>query len=319
MDKLDFVRRNDLERIGKHYFEKAVGFVLERDFGKSYEFFKEGLDYVTCDCGEKWTEKISNQVTTFFVDIENSDSNHAGYFFSKAFLYSYFNNKKNLYLGLDAIDKYLKISEDEHGLYVKGKILGRLEEYDEAINYFNLSANINKKCSRLNYRIGRTKEQFLKENGLKYLLDSLIANPSSVCCARVFYSNLVKRGKLSIFKDVSTSNLIIDLFLSEKNEDEFQVEYEKILNLNSTTLLNTDNDFFDTKMTSEFVEILKSVLSNLLEIQNVFIEKKNSQSYNESNYDDTDRDVFDAYSDESYDEWNEGGGDIWSLRESMGY
>ena len=93
MDKIDFVRRNNFEKIGKYYFEKAVNFVLERDFGKAYEFFKEGLDYVTCDCGEKWIEKISNQVTTFFVDIENSDSNHVGYFFSKAFLYSYFNNR----------------------------------------------------------------------------------------------------------------------------------------------------------------------------------------------------------------------------------
>ena len=151
-------------------------------------------------------------------------------------------------------------------MYVKGKILVRLEEYNEAINYFNLSANFNKKCSRLNYRIGSTKERFLEENGLNYLLKALIANSSSVCCARVFYSNLVKRDKLSIFKNVSVSNPIIDLFLNGKNEDDFEVEYEKILNLNSTTLLNTDNDFFDTKMTSEFVEILKCVLSNLLEI-----------------------------------------------------
>ena len=73
------------------------------------------------------------------------------------------------------------------------------------------------------------------------------------------------------------------------------------------------------KMILEFVEILKSNLSTLLETSEVIKKNSNSHSYNESNYSDTDRDVFDAYSDESYDEWNERGGDIWNLRESMGY
>ena len=49
---IEAIQRDNREWIGKYYLKKTVSFALEEKFTLSSEYFKEGLNLLTCDCND---------------------------------------------------------------------------------------------------------------------------------------------------------------------------------------------------------------------------------------------------------------------------
>ena len=136
--KQELIKYGNLEKLAKLYFEKGLNFILKEEFGKASEFFKESLDYITCDCDFKnWDKEFDT--FSIFDDLKYKGVNPSDYFFVKGFLLSYTSaeNKKNQYLALDAINRYLKNSFDEYGEYIRLRIEYNLNESGKK-NFDNL-------------------------------------------------------------------------------------------------------------------------------------------------------------------------------------
>lgn len=213
------------ELIGKEYFSSAVSFAFNNEFGKAYEFFKLGLDILTCDCQKGWLAPNAETNKKIFDDINVKHIPHFEYYFVKAYILSYQSDKKSQYQALDAIDKYLEIKRDKYGCYVKGKILFSFNDNRKALLYFE-EAMVYGINHRLLYRIGRTKEKLI-ERGLDELFYSFFDNPSSACCARILKQTLKLRGILAEL-EIDRDNPLLLAFISDENEWNFQYLYEKI-------------------------------------------------------------------------------------------
>jgi hypothetical protein len=286
------------DHIGKYYLLKAVKFAFNYEFGKAYEFFKEGLDVLTCDCQKDWL--IPNEETNkkVFDDINVKHLQHFEYYFVKAYILSYDEAKKSLYLALEAIDKYLELKDDEYGNYVKGKILLALNEPEQAIKYFE-KATLHGSNQRLLYRIGRTKEQHLKQRGLNELFHSFVQNPSSACCARVLKKYLNEQGK-ELFLAEDESNPLLIAFNEDEDEWLFQILYEELLKNQLEK-----NDPFEINPTATIDAFIQEIKNN----SELFVEE-NLDDYI-TDYDDyeSDYDDYDTYGN-SYEKY--GGYNGWS-------
>ncbi|MBE7685495.1 hypothetical protein [Tenacibaculum piscium] len=282
MDKQKLISRNNKESLGKYFLKKSVDFAIENSFSKSYEFIKEGLDILTCDCGS-WRRKFEKLDKDIFEDLIINTDEKLEYYFVKGYFLCFKENKKELYLGLDAIEKYLKEKIDEYGLYVKGKILIGLGEYNEALSTFSEAIKFGKN-SRLLYRIGRTKEKYFNLHGLEDLYESFNINPSSVCCTRVLkkYTNERKIELLPFkFNDEEQNELFIS-FIDSDDEWEFDNLYEKYLSY----------EFLDNDLTKETMPTIISFIQMLQINKSVFIEEIDEfdefefKNYNYDNYND---------------------------------
>ncbi|MDX2284428.1 MAG: hypothetical protein NW241_09710 [Bacteroidia bacterium] len=313
MNKIKFIENIDKESLGKLYFEKAVDFTVNREFGKAFEFFKEGLDFLTCDCQSgDWRKKFEKSDLDIFIDVEVQNVVHSEYFFVKAFLLSFEEGKKEQYIALDAIDRYLKVSEDEYGYYVRGKIWLALGEKNEAINNFYLAKQL-ANSPRIKYRIGRTKEQFLDEYGLEDLYNAFIENPSSCCCCRVLQKFSKSKGIQLDFHESESENIILKAFNESESELKFQNAYEKLFKKESID--NRPFGEWENNVIIEFVSILKrnSSLFIVEEEEDDYVEGDDYDDYDRGDYHDYDRDTFDALTDGQYgdyDDFRESGGDI---------
>lgn len=296
MNKIEFVEKKDRENLGKYFHSKAFNFALKKDFGKSYEFFKESLDFLTCDCcGNIHKDTlIDSEQIKIFNDIENHTSNYAEYFFTKAYIFSFCEEKKYLYLALYDIDKYLELVQDEYGNYVKGKILLSLDEPNEALDsFYNASSfGIN---TRLNYYIGKTKEEYsdcgieerYSAHGLNQLYNSFIENPSSVCCGKVLQKYSMKHKIELQWEKPHIENLLLVVFIDNKSELGFFNAYKEIINRGTNYCLQTINIF---------LEVLK-LNYQLYSLQEDFdYSKHNDQGDNE-------RDDNEWNNQPSYEEW----------------
>jgi hypothetical protein len=320
MDKRIFIDRNYKEGLGKYFLKKAVDFAFDGSFGKSYEFLKEGLDVLTCDCnGGGWRKRFKESDKTLFTDLLIDCPVHYEYYFVKAYILSFEDDKKYLYLGLDAIDNYLKSTKDEYGLYVKGKIFLSLEDYNQAYETFQEAAEITTNA-RLLYRMGRTKEQYLNAYGLEDLYNSFNQNPSSVCCARVLKKYMRENG-IEFPLKMNESNKLLISFANSEDEFKFDSLFEKYLNK-----LYLDDDMpFPTEETlpviTEFINQLR-LNSGLFQTEN---DNEYDDDYDSNDYyekPDYERDNFYALTDGQYgdyDDWREEGGDMDSLRDGLGY
>ncbi|MDR7131368.1 tetratricopeptide (TPR) repeat protein [Algoriphagus sp. 4150] len=228
MELSKLIDTSNKESIGKHYLSKGVSFAIKKEFGKSYEFFKEGIDLLTCDCPRGgWLDPYKNVGKALFDDLNIRHESHLEYYFVKAYILSYENDLKELYLSLDAIDRYLENKNDGYGQYVKGKILLALEKPQEAINCFNNAYSFTNHHI-LQYRIGRTKEQFLEEYGLGDLFLSFLNNNTSVCCARNL-KEYSKRKGIILENNDDPNNMLINAFLIEEDEWDFQYFFEELI------------------------------------------------------------------------------------------
>lgn len=227
MNKLKLIERGNKESLGKYFLQKAVDFAFDGSFGKSYEFAKEGLDILTCDCG-MWRKRYENSDKTLFSDLLVNTSEYLEYYFVKAFILSFEDDVKDIYVGLDSIEKYLNKRQNEYGFYVKGKILLSLEKPAEAYEVFLRAMEFDKN-PRLLYRIGRIKEEHFTKNGLKYLSDSFIMNSSSACCVRILKKYMEKRA-IDLSKEKKETNKLILSFVGSDDEWRFYNLFEEFLN-----------------------------------------------------------------------------------------
>lgn len=310
------IERNNKEGLGKYFFKKAVDFAFDKSFGKSYEYFKEGLDIITCDCnGYGWRKRFEKSDKTLFNDLLIDYSQPEEYYFVKAYILSYEVEKKELYLALDAIDKYLQTKEDEYGLYIKGKILLSLGENNHAYETFIQASQLNSN-PRLLYRIGKTKEQHLDKFGLDNLYNSFIRNPSSVCCARILKKYMKERAVV-LPLDKGESNKLLISFTDSEDEWKFDSLYQKFI----------DQEYLDNLLpclTEETLPGIRKFISHLKENAKLFLDKNNNFNYSNEHYEKPDykRDTFDALTDGhygDYDDWKKSGGDMDNLSDSLGY
>lgn len=286
MNKLQCVKTNNFEVLGKNYLEKAVNFAIKKEFQKSYEFIKEGLDFLTCDCLRgSWYNNFENLEVEIFNDIENNTTNHNEYFFVKSFILSFSEDKMKLYSALDAIEKYLNVIVDEYGFFIKGRVFNALEEFEKSFESYS-QALILSNNPRNKYRIGRLKEFKMEEFGIDDLYLSFIENPSSNCCAENLQNYFQKR-KLSLnYSDEFSSNILLNYF-ENKSSLNFGIKYMITFN---NQLQNSEN----TILINDFIKII-----NLNE--EVFIPKKNI----EIELDD-DNDSYNSDEDSNYNSYGSG-------------
>lgn len=264
------------EDIGKHYLSKALTFALNNEFGKAYEFFKEGLNILTCDCKMGWLNPNAETNKKIFDDINVNHTPHFEYYFVKAYILSYEDDKKSQYLALEAIEKYLEVQNDEYGNYVKGKILLALDENQAAFEFFEKASKYATN-SRLNYRLGRTKEQFLEQRGLNELYFSFVQNPSSPCCARVLKKHMKERGKLLRIDEGETNPLLI-AFNSDEESMFFLFLYQK--------LFKSQHDIGVMDNDEAITEILNSFIKGIENNRELFVLRDYEDAYDEPDYDD---------------------------------
>lgn len=220
MTKREYFNLGNKDEYAKCIFAKAVDFAIAREFGKAYEFLREGLDIITCDCDvvTKWRKGLEGNYH-IFNDIENGDANHSEYFFVKGFLLAFEKDKKLLYSALDAIERYMGEDEDELGYYVKGKIYFALEDYEKSYRNYLAAWNMDY-CSRNQYRLGRIREERSKIDGLDNLYYAFLENPFSYCCGWNLHKYFHERGLTFPVADDEPNPLT--KFFADHNEDEFK-------------------------------------------------------------------------------------------------
>lgn len=229
MEKPVLIERGYKEGLGRYFLKKAVDFAIEKSFGKSYEYIKEGLDILTCDCNRGgWRTKFIDSDKSIFSELIINYPEIIEYYFVKAYLLSFEENKTDLYIALDAIEKYISKRKDEYGFYIKGKIFLSLGEYSDAFEQFKKASEF-KESARILYRIGRIKEQFLNKYGLENLYKSFDINPSSSCCTRTL-KKFLNEKKAFIHVDDKEKNKLIIAFGKLKDSKVFDALYEKYLN-----------------------------------------------------------------------------------------
>ena len=245
MDKFKLIKINNLDRLGKYYFEKAINFTSDKEFGKAHEYLKEGLDSLTCDCLRYDWYKDINENT--FIDIDNHFTNKNDYYFVKAFFLSYKTDLKSLYLALDAIDNYLNyITNEDYGYFIKGKILVGLKEHEKAYDFFKKALHI-KPNSRNCYYFGRIKEKVLKQNSLDLIFDSLKQNHTSLCGWQFFKERF---DFYNISMTGHEDNILFNSFIEKDNVTDFT----KLL---SNTIESSIDNESNIKIISDFLEIVK--------------------------------------------------------------
>ncbi|HCQ13761.1 MAG TPA: hypothetical protein DIU01_10935 [Flavobacterium sp.] len=294
--KLDYIKTKNREKLGEYYFQQGLSFLIDKEFEKAYEFFKESLDYITCDCSFISLIKKNILPINIFNDIENGKVNHHQYFFVKGMILSYCDKKEFTYLALESIEKYLTKENNEYGNYVKAKILLSLEKKDEALEYFKTALNLSNN-SRLNYRVGRYLCEKQDESGVINLFYSFIENPSSSCCLRELHFGI--KSNLQNLKTSleSVENNLVEKFISS-NSWLASNAYEK-------TYLAQIEDIKNIKIINDFLSFLhynKCVILNKTDdIEEIYRNKYGIDKY--ENFEDSfDDDNGSSFNDEYYDD-----------------
>jgi tetratricopeptide (TPR) repeat protein len=230
MGNIDLIRRNNLEAYGKYFLEKGLNFFLVGSYNIAYEYLKEGLDLITCDCSG-WNSKLDESTKDIFKQLDVPKKQQRAYLFCKGYLLSFmrFDKKHELYDGMNAIEQYLEIEQDEYGYYVKGKILHRLDQKKDSLKSFYKAYNI-KSTARTEYRIGRLVEEESIDYGLDLLYSSFTKNPSSSCCVRIL-KEFTNKGNIEIPIDSSENNELLTSFNDTNIKFwTFGIEYSRLLN-----------------------------------------------------------------------------------------
>lgn len=197
----------NLEEKGKTKFNEAIQFLESNQVSKAYDLLIEGYNLVSCDCtvGD-WLPE--NNIS--FILHKQLDTNHYKYLFASAFV---FYHADHFNLAELTINRYIsQRPKDEIGYYFKGKIMNAMEQYEEAAYYYQKSLEL-KITSRSLYRLGRVREEKLKQYGLNEIYESIILNPSSSCA----HWRLCEYGiKHKLFKD---SNFLFSKDQMDNDDD----------------------------------------------------------------------------------------------------
>jgi tetratricopeptide (TPR) repeat protein len=226
---------------------------------------------------------------------------------------SYNDDLKSNYVALENIEQFLDSTEDDSiSWYIKGKILTNLKKYEEALSAYNTSIE-SEFTSRTLYRIGRLKEQHLKEDGINDLYSAYIDNQSSACCCRVLQQYSFIKGIKIEADDTNSDNLLIQGFNSRTDPWDFQRDFEELLKSPTEVDLYQQTAF--DMILGDFVSKLKQSKESF-HVSGYFEEDYDYDDdyYNELDYEpDYDEMYFDAMTDGqlgSYDEFLENGGNL---------
>jgi Leucine-rich repeat (LRR) protein len=233
-------KNNDFERLGNFYFEKAIALWIEGDFKLAAESLSEGFKQVTCDCvlGTLVKKEKDNIISSMKSNVMNCSSQD--FDFLRTIFY-YFSNQENR--ALPFINSFLEDNEaSEVGNYLKGRILISLDN-DEGLEWLDKALKINDNA-RLNYRIGRIKEQRFNAFGLDKIYKSITLNPSSTCSHRLLKNIATKRG---VKLQTNTNKLLASLFNNQETETYVSVINKLLVGgsvqLSNDTVLSASNAF----------------------------------------------------------------------------
>lgn len=273
MDNIEFIKRNNLEELGKYFLNKGCISFLDGSYNVAYEFFKEGLNLITCDCSG-WNQELKNSTNEQFNQLNIPENQQRAYLFCKGYLLSFLKSDKikELYNALNAIEQYLEIEKDEFGYYVKGKVLHRLNRKPDSLQAFYDANNINS-TSRTQYRIGRLVEEESFDFGLDLLFNSFKNNPSSSCCVRIL-KEFTNNSNIVIPSDKSDNNELLNSFNDIDTKPwKFGIEYGRLLN----------KDY-----SKENIDKVNSFVNQITKNSNMFIDSNdyNNYSHYDESYDD---------------------------------
>ncbi|MES2565503.1 MAG: tetratricopeptide repeat protein [Bacteroidota bacterium] len=185
---INLLKTGNLDAVGKCHLRKANEHILQGEFNSAYENIIKGYEFITCDCFlGNWLKKGLNKMVgePLRLDCET-------YQFHLVQAFAYWLSKE-FEAALISINKYIEVKSDEEiGYYLKGRIYSGMENFLEAIECYSKGLLI-KRTNKALYRIGRTKEECLNENGLPELYEASLDNVISHCSGRLA-ENSVKRG-----------------------------------------------------------------------------------------------------------------------------
>ncbi len=242
------------ELLGKLFFKKAIELIInEKNFSQACTYIKNGLDYVTCDCTiGGWRNMYRNLETPLFANTEISELNDDNYYFCKAFVLSYEEDKESLNSALRAIIKYTYNNPDDYADYITGKIILNLGCPDAALLYFDKKSTYTKNKALFDYRFGRTKEQYLIDYGIDDLYNSFLNNYSSGCCLRVLTLYSRKHHiKIQANEKLILENEIVHNFIYDFDESDLQDVYENTIGKDHLTES-------ELPIIENFIKLLKS-------------------------------------------------------------
>lgn len=302
-EQFQFIKNENWDLLGKYYFKKAMNLLDFNKFDDAYENLMIGYEYITCDCTiGNWINK--DKVLNNLLNSKNFDCTTSKLDYLKAFIFFYSEKYSS---ALISISSFIDLSPlNEIGYYMNGKILNALDRHYEAIDSFNKAIKI-KRTSRALYRIGRTKEHYLKEFGLNEMYEAITLNPSSSHLHRHFANFAINRNvfpdELKNYKGSFHSNSII---LSVR----IGMAIEKIFEKEGKSGIN------DYLISIE--KSMKSINQNIVE--DFERDKENYDDYEGfGDNHDYERDTFEALTDGQFGDWEDFDGDIddilnWSGR-----
>ena len=302
-EQFQFIKNENWDLLGKYYFKKAMNLLDFNKFDDAYENLMIGYEYITCDCTiGNWIN--NDKVLNNLLNSKNFDCTTSKLDYLKAFIFFYSEKYSS---ALISISSFIDLSPlNEIGYYMNGKILNALDRHYEAIDSFNKAIKI-KRTSRALYRIGRTKEHYLKEFGLNEMYEAITLNPSSSHLHRHFANFAINRNvfpdELKNYKGSFHSNSII---LSVR----IGMAIEKIFEKEGKSGIN------DYLISIE--KSMKSINQNIVE--DFERDKENYDDYEGfGDNHDYERDTFEALTDGQFGDWEDFDGDIddilnWSGR-----
>lgn len=246
----DLKKYNNLEGIGRLYFENAITNLINNNYKSSYKDFINGFEYISCDCIlvtllKKYLPDINKSYNKKIFNCSIPELN-----LILAIIYYYYTSKAPKGTPINAlsyIDSFLLFHPDlEIGHYIKGRILADYN-FSEALTEYEIALNLNNN-QRINYRIGRLKEFELNEFGINYLYQSVLLNPSSICAMNRFKLVCDKRNiKLLTNNDKFLANLF-----NNSNSDEFiatiiKLKKDGYLTLDNSETLSVTQAYSDFK------------------------------------------------------------------------
>lgn len=258
-DVYQLLKSGNLDNIGKKYLRNANEEIIKQNFDMAYSYLMKGFDYLICDCiNGNWIieglEEILAQATSF---------NCSAYELSFIQAYVHWISKKYS-KAKNYINIYIEYKNDfELGYYLKGRIYEGMDMYHDAMECYYKSLEI-QKTNRALYRIGRTKEDGLNENGIAELYEVALNNVISHCSG-ILAQNSVKRGILltdlnSYFVKAFNTGGDLIWYYCEKMIDYNEIKNEKI--------------YLDDGTISNFKEEESKFLRCLIVNKELFIENK---------------------------------------------
>ena len=275
-----YLKNNDLEGLGYFYFENAVLLWIQGDFKLTVKNILIGFKHVSCDCELRALieEKGKEIITSMRSNVINCTSQN--FDFLRA-IYYFFSDQEIKALAF--IDTYLEDNvNSEIGIYLKGRTLCAVGRYEEGMKYLNNALELNDNA-RLNYRIGRIKEQKLDNFGIDHLFKSIMQNPSS-SCAHSWFKEIADERNIKL--ETNTNKFLANTF-NNKDSRQFKLAVDTLLFKGQVNLAN------NTVLTSS--QALDDFLDTLKSDQNLFGYNDKSEEYQDEYYDDDYSPSYDKY------------------------